>query len=273
MQYRTSSYAQNVFDTFYFEKNLQGDIIAVYNASGTVMVYYEYDAWGNFTYTFYNNGSSTPVVYNPFRYRGYYYDADLGLYYLNSRYYDSNTGRFINADGQLNGALIGYNQFAYCENNPIIRIDGDGNMWQFVPALDPRVYGGGGSGGRGAYSGTGYSNNYDSSAYDSYRIRIANAVGDASLGGYYFGGSSYIGGYTAQFATGGVVSVTDGMATTSGTSKRIPNPNGKKGSEAHQSTIAKISSLYLYNSKYQVAWEVYIKPPEDINHIDMLTLQ
>ena len=122
MQYRMSSYAEGVFDTFYFEKNLQGDIVSVYNENGVKLVSYVYDAWGNFeTYTHTTNIGG--AQYNPFRYRGYFYDADLGLYYLNSRYYDSNTGRFLNADGQLNGGLLGYNQFAYCLNNPIIYAD------------------------------------------------------------------------------------------------------------------------------------------------------
>lgn len=132
MLYRTNSYAVDTFDIFYFEKNLQGDIIAIYNASGLKVAGYAYDAWGNSTTTYYNGGSSTAAQYNPFRYRGYYYDADLGLYYLNSRYYDSRTGRFINADGQLNVPLLGYNQYAYCENNPVNMIDPSGNIPFFV---------------------------------------------------------------------------------------------------------------------------------------------
>ena len=127
IHYRLNGSAENVFYTYYLEKNLQGDIIALYNSSGTKLVGYTYDAWGNCTTTYYNNGGSTGAQYNPFRYRGYYYDADLGLYYLNSRYYDSNTGRFINADGQLNGGLLGYNQYAYCENSPIMQSDPMGN--------------------------------------------------------------------------------------------------------------------------------------------------
>ncbi len=66
---------------------------------------------------------------NPFRYRGYYLDTETNLYYLQSRYYDSYVGRFINADGQLNGGLLGYNLFAYCENNPVMRTDPYGNGW------------------------------------------------------------------------------------------------------------------------------------------------
>ncbi|MGM9681213.1 MAG: RHS repeat-associated core domain-containing protein [Eubacteriales bacterium] len=66
---------------------------------------------------------------NPFCYRGYYYDVDLGMYYLGSRYYNQEWGRFINADGQLNGGLLGYNQFTYCGNNPVMNVDPDGHAW------------------------------------------------------------------------------------------------------------------------------------------------
>jgi hypothetical protein len=79
MQYHASTYAQNVWDTYWFEKNLQGDIVAVYNTSGTKLVSYIYDAWGNTTVTYSNGGASTTAVKNPFTYRGYYYDSDLGL--------------------------------------------------------------------------------------------------------------------------------------------------------------------------------------------------
>lgn len=89
---------------------------------------YIYDAWGNFTITYSNGGGTTSAQYNPFTYRGYYYDSDLGLYYLNSRYYDSNTGRFIGADGQLNDGILGYNLFAYCYNNPVMYVDYSGHM-------------------------------------------------------------------------------------------------------------------------------------------------
>ena len=65
-------------------------------------------------------GVDACVLNNPFTYRGYYYDAETGFYYLESRYYDPNTGRFINADGQLNNGLLGKNMYAYCENNPVM---------------------------------------------------------------------------------------------------------------------------------------------------------
>ena len=111
MRYRNSSYAEGVFDEYLFEKNLQGDVVAIYNASGTKLVSYTYDAWGKVTTAYTNNGASTGARYNPFRYRGYYYDEDTGFYYLNSRYYDPCIGRFISADAHLNvnRDMVGYN--------------------------------------------------------------------------------------------------------------------------------------------------------------------
>ena len=130
MQYRKTTYAANEFDTYWFEKNLQGDIVAVYSEDGTKLISYTYDAWGNFTTTYSNGGAATTATYNPFTYRGYYYDAELELYYLNSRYYDSNTGRFINADVYINanGDILGFNMFAYCGNNPVMGYDPSGEV-------------------------------------------------------------------------------------------------------------------------------------------------
>ena len=130
MQYRTTGMAKGDFYTFWFEKNLQGDIVAVYNESGTKVYTYQYDAWGNCTATPVSSiGANIYAQYNPFRYRGYYYDSELGMYYLQSRYYDPAIGRFINSDGQLNGGLLGYNQFAYCANNPVMNVDPDGEFF------------------------------------------------------------------------------------------------------------------------------------------------
>jgi len=132
MQYRNSGYiTEDWFDSYLFRKNLQGDIIGVYNESGTLLVSYTYDAWGNQTVTYSNGGASTAARYNPFRYRGYYYDSETGFYYLNSRYYDPETGRFINADSYISTGqgLAGNNMFAYCGNDPINRLDSNGELW------------------------------------------------------------------------------------------------------------------------------------------------
>ena len=81
--------------------------------------------------------ASTLGQHNPFRYRGYYYDMETGWYYLNSRYYDSRVGRFINADGIIgaNGGILGYNMFAYCSNNPVMLVDPSG-MVAFIDFKD-----------------------------------------------------------------------------------------------------------------------------------------
>ena len=125
-RYRGVDYASGTWDTYGFEKNLQGDIVAVYNVStGTKLISYRYNAWGVCSTTYHNSGSTTTATKNPFKYRGYYYDSNLGLYYLQSRYYDQNTCRFINADGYVSTGqgLAGYNMFAYCGNNPVMYRD------------------------------------------------------------------------------------------------------------------------------------------------------
>ena len=118
--------------TYYYVTNLQGDVVAILNSSGTAVVNYTYDAWGK---PFNPTGSmaSTLGYYNPLRYRGYVYDEETGLYYLQSRYYNPTIGRFINADNQLaTGDFTGLNLFAYCDNNPVVRVDPNGQFWDYV---------------------------------------------------------------------------------------------------------------------------------------------
>ena len=105
--------------------NSQGDVVAIYNTSGTKLISYEYDAWGNATIS----GSAAIGTLNPIRYRGYYYDNDLKLYYLQSRYYDAEIGRFISADSLLDqGDILGNNLFVYCLNNPVNMADPTGHL-------------------------------------------------------------------------------------------------------------------------------------------------
>ena len=112
---------------YYYVKNLQGDVEAIVNSGGTIVVRYYYDAWGNILDV---SGTLADTIgeANPIRYRGYVYDAETGYYYLNSRYYDPDLCRFISADSQLNDneSLLGANLFAYCYNNPANMIDADG---------------------------------------------------------------------------------------------------------------------------------------------------
>ena len=100
------------------------------------MVEYKYDSWGNHAVLDANGADIASATHignlNPFRYRGYYYDEETGLYYLNSRYYDPETGRFISPDDTFFlhlECVNGLNLFAYCINNPIMRLDKNGNEW------------------------------------------------------------------------------------------------------------------------------------------------
>ena len=120
---------------FYYLYNLQGNVIAIVRAAtGQVVAKYSYDAWGKCTVT--NAAGYAVGDKNPFRYRGYYYDTETGLYYLNSRYYNPEFGRFISADGFVSTGqgITGSNMFAYCGNNPINRHDPSGNSFLGIAA-------------------------------------------------------------------------------------------------------------------------------------------
>ena len=128
-QYRGADYASGVWDLYAYEKNIFGDVVAVYDKNGIKLVSYTYNAWGECTVT---NHTTVPSVVsnNAYRYRGYYYDSDLDMYYLQSRYYDANICRFINADSFVSTGqgLLGYNMFVYCNNNPITYVDRTGDF-------------------------------------------------------------------------------------------------------------------------------------------------
>ena len=115
---------------YYYLKNIQGDVINILNSSGQVVVTYTYDAWGKVLSITGTLASSVGQI-NPFRYRSYYYDRETGFYYLQTRYYDPEVGRFLNADGIIgaNGGIQGYNMFAYCNNMPVMASDPSGEWW------------------------------------------------------------------------------------------------------------------------------------------------
>ena len=105
---------------YYYITNLQGDVMQIVNADGAAVATYSYDPYGNVL-----TATGDLAEVNPLRYRGYYYDHETGLYYLQSRYYDPEIGRFINADAfaSTGQGVLGNNMFAYCRNNPVSRID------------------------------------------------------------------------------------------------------------------------------------------------------
>ena len=102
--------------TYYYVLNQQGDVAAIISSAGQVMAEYSYNAWGKVL-----SATGTLAEDNPLRYRGYVYDTDLCMYYLNSRYYDPEICRFINTDSKLSTgqSVLGCNAFAYCLNDPV----------------------------------------------------------------------------------------------------------------------------------------------------------
>lgn len=131
---------------YYLYDGLQ-NIAALCNNKGETVAHYTYDAWGKILseYTVAADGllvrwmDNAAAGINPFRYKGYFYDEESGLYYLNSRYYDPVTGRFLNADSYINptGDILGYNMYAYCGNNPIMGYDpmGEWNWGNIIKAV------------------------------------------------------------------------------------------------------------------------------------------
>ena len=113
---------------YFYTVNLQGDVIAIVDAAGNAVVSYAYDAWGNIL-SVTGTMADTLGESNPLRYRGYVYDNETELYYLQSRYYDPKIGRFINADpfSSTGQGILGNNMFTYCLNNPVIFTDRSGN--------------------------------------------------------------------------------------------------------------------------------------------------
>ena len=122
-------------------KDMLGNILALLDSSGNIVVQYKYDAWGNHTVTDANGNAITDANHignlNPFRYRGYYFDCETGFYFLQSRYYDPEVGRFLNMDSIEYAdpeSVNGINLYAYCGNNPVMGYDPDGT-WDWLRAI------------------------------------------------------------------------------------------------------------------------------------------
>ena len=116
--------------------NLQGDVVGLLDSSGTLMVEYKYDAWGKPLSTTGTLGDTLGKC-NPFRYRGYVFDEETGLYYLRSRYYNPAWKRFVNADvvEHIPESILFNNLFTYCSNAPTLQVDSDGEIGSLAIGL------------------------------------------------------------------------------------------------------------------------------------------
>ena len=113
-------------NTYYYILNLQGDVVQIIDEGGVLQAEYVYSPWDEVI-----SAEGDLAEVNPLRYRGYYYDSETGFYYLQSRYYDPENHRFINADcyASTGQGFIGTNAFSYCGNAPSSRTDGYGFAW------------------------------------------------------------------------------------------------------------------------------------------------
>ncbi len=126
---------------YIYQRNALGDIIGIFDDEGKQVGGYAYDAYGNYVVTY--GVDEEIATLNPFRYRGYFWDDDAQLYYLNSRYYDPETGRFISPDtlailDETKGQINGLNLYMYCKNNPIMFVDPSG---YFLAAIFGTIFG------------------------------------------------------------------------------------------------------------------------------------
>jgi RHS repeat-associated protein len=114
-------------EEYFYVYNLQGDVVGLLDSNGTEVVSYTYDTWGKMI-SINGTHASTVGEKNPYLYRGYRYDSETGLYYLNARYYNPEWGRMLNADsiGGFTGELLSHNVYAYVQNNPVMYSDPSG---------------------------------------------------------------------------------------------------------------------------------------------------
>ena len=113
-----------IASTYYYILNLQGDVVQIIDANGVMQAEYVYSPWGEVI-----SAEGDLAEINPLRYRGYYYDSETGFYYLQSRYYDPENHRFINADSYLSTGrgTVAQNMYAYADNSPVMNTDSCGN--------------------------------------------------------------------------------------------------------------------------------------------------
>ena len=142
---------------YFYRKDIFGNITEIIDSNGEIVVRYRYDGWGNHVVLNPDGSKNESDTFigniNPFRYRGYYYDVETGLYYLKTRYYDPEVGRFITIDDisyLAPDTINGLNLYAYCGNNPILYVDYNGNfpvpIWLIIMGFAKDIFMGTGVG-------------------------------------------------------------------------------------------------------------------------------
>ena len=232
---------------YYYVLNAQGDVVRIVNSSRSVVASYTYDPWGKII-----SSSGTLADINPLRYRGYYYDSETGFYYLQSRYYDPEIGRFINADSYASTdatGLLSTNMFAYCENDPVNRSDPSGEWFLQAAAIgaatDVALYlvGCAISGEEVTWKGVG-----------------EHALTGA-ITGVAFGGASKI--------VGKVLSKTVGAVKTAKYTTGTPNAVGKMGEQL--SGIVKNTTRYTVNNRTRIPDGVTSKFIQEVKNVKTLS--
>ena len=197
--------------SYYFVRNIFGDVTAIYDESRNKKAEYSYDAWGTCYMPVNVDGIGS---LNPFRYRGYYFVSQIGLYYLTTRFYDYMTGRFINADVPsvclYNGFEIpeGSNLYSYCRNNPISYVDPTGHFAIVALILGAFTLAGGIAGGIIAYKNAASDGKKGTDLIWSVicGIILGAGIGLAAGGAFVF-----LGGMFASLETAGLNSIVFGI--------------------------------------------------------------
>ena len=205
-------------NTYYFQRNLLGDVVAIYDTSGNMVAKYLYDAWGNCTISGESTNTAVAAA-NPIRYRGYYYDDDTGLYYCNARYYSPKWRRFISPDDTAYldpESVNGLNLYCYCNNDPVNYCDPSGHSLAVIALIALGVFTVAGGVLGGFYEGSIYNNitgqNQETESGPlSFGDRLKNIALGATLG--LAVGSALVmltAGVVAGFAGGATVAVAIG---------------------------------------------------------------
>ena len=210
-------------DVYYYRRNIQGDVVAIYNTAGTKVVEYEYDAFGNCTIK--STTTNTELAHaNPIRYRGYYYDEDTKLYYLNARYYSPEWRRFISPDDTAyldSESVNGLNLYCYCNNDPVNYADPSGKfaITSFLIGLGIAAAIGAGVGVASYAAGQvidyAFTGTWEWSWGDMLNTAVGSAVGGMAV--YLLGPnaglalSAFTGGFASNFGTMAMEKIINGV--------------------------------------------------------------